>query len=146
MSEELKEIVYQLKDILNKYPRQRYEILKYVFGKENLMRIIEDNTLIKLEQENQRLKEDLQNARSVYEGLFEIIDKAIKFIEDSYYSMNTTDIDKIAKTNNRLLQVRNILKGEEILDKAKNETNYKPVSLEEFDKYVLKDNEELYED
>lgn len=146
MSEELKEIVYQLKDILNKYPRQRYEILKYVFGKENLMRIIEDNTLIKLEQENQRLKEDLQNARSVYEGLFEIIDKAIKFIEDSYYSMNTTDIDKIAKTNNRLLQVRNILKGEEILDKAKNDTNYKPVSLEEFDKYVLKDNEELYED
>lgn len=40
----------------------------------------------------------------------EVIDRAIKIIEDNYYSKNTTDIDKIVVSNNKLLQVRSILK------------------------------------
>lgn len=44
--------------------------------------------------------------------LQEKIDKAIEVIEKSYYSKNTTDIDSIVVSNNKLLQVRNILKGE----------------------------------
>ena len=39
------------------------------------------------------------------------IDKAIEYIENSYYSKNTTDIDSIVISNNKLLQVRNMLKG-----------------------------------
>lgn len=38
------------------------------------------------------------------------IDRVVKFIEDDYYSLNTTDINSIAITSNKLLQVRNILK------------------------------------
>ena len=38
------------------------------------------------------------------------IDRAIKLIEDDYYSLNTIDINSITLTSNKLLQVRNILK------------------------------------
>ena len=69
-------------------------------------------------RENQSLKDDVRSARSVYEGLLdkvinyeEAIDKAIKFIEDDYYSKNTTSLDKIGYTCNKLLKVREILKG-----------------------------------
>ena len=41
----------------------------------------------------------------------EVIDKAIKLIEYSYYSKNTTDIDSIVVSGDKLLQVRKILKG-----------------------------------
>lgn len=44
--------------------------------------------------------------------LQEKIDKAIEVIEKSYYSKNTTDIDSIVVSNNKLLQARNILKGD----------------------------------
>lgn len=44
------------------------------------------------------------------EQLKEVIDKAIKLIEDSYYSKNTTDIDNIIVSDDKLLQVRKILK------------------------------------
>ena len=40
----------------------------------------------------------------------EVIDKAIKCIEDIYYSKNTTDIDSIVLSNNELLKIRKILK------------------------------------
>ena len=49
-----------------------------------------------LEQENQKYKE--------------VIDKAIKLIEYNYYSKNTTDIDSIIVSGDKLLQVRKILK------------------------------------
>lgn len=52
--------------------------------------------ILRLQQENKQLK----NNR----------DKAIEIIENSYYSKNTTDIDSIVVFNNKLLQVRNILK------------------------------------
>ena len=48
-----------------------------------------------LQQENKRYKE--------------VINKAIKLIEDSYYSKNTTDIDSIVVSGDKLLQVRKIL-------------------------------------
>ena len=49
-----------------------------------------------LQQENQKYKE--------------VIDKAIEYIEDTYYSKNTTDIDSIVLSNNELLKIRKILK------------------------------------
>ena len=51
-----------------------------------------------LEEENQKYKE--------------AINKAIKFIEDDYYSLNTTDINSIAITSDKLLKVREMLKEE----------------------------------
>ena len=68
------------------------EILLYYHFKQN-------EEIENLQQENQKYKE--------------IIDKAIKLIEDSYYSKNTTDIDNIVVLGNKLLQVRKILKGVE---------------------------------
>ena len=49
-----------------------------------------------LEQQNKKYKE--------------VIDKAIKFIEDTYYSKNTTDIDNIVLSSDKLLRIREILK------------------------------------
>ena len=40
----------------------------------------------------------------------EVIDKAIKIIEDTYYSKNTTDIDSIVSSSDKLIKVRKILK------------------------------------
>ena len=40
----------------------------------------------------------------------EVIDEAIKFIEDTYYSKNTTDIDRIVLSSDTLIKVREILK------------------------------------
>ena len=50
---------------------------------------------------------ELQQQNKKYK---EVIDKAIKFIEDTYYSKNTTDIDRIVLSNNELLKIRKILK------------------------------------
>ena len=49
-----------------------------------------------LEQQNQKQKE--------------VINKAIKFIEDTYYSKNTTDIDSMVLSSDTLIKVREILK------------------------------------
>lgn len=49
-----------------------------------------------LKQENQKYKE--------------VIDKAIRLIEDTYYSKNTTDIDSIVLSSDKLIKVRGILK------------------------------------
>ena len=40
----------------------------------------------------------------------EVINKAIKFIEDTYYSKNTTDIDSMVLSSDTLIKVREILK------------------------------------
>ncbi|MCI6265842.1 MAG: hypothetical protein MR598_03220 [Erysipelotrichaceae bacterium] len=67
----------------------------------------DDNELIDLvlylERENQVLLEENQKYK-------EVIDKAIKFIEDTYYSKNTTDIDSIVSSSDKLIKVREILK------------------------------------
>ena len=57
---------------------------------------------------------ELQEENSRYERINkkqkEVIDKAIEYIEDTYYSKNTTDIDSIVLSNNELLKIRKILK------------------------------------
>ena len=40
----------------------------------------------------------------------EVIEKAIKLIEDTYYSKNTTNIDSIILSSDKLLRIREILK------------------------------------
>lgn len=77
------------------------------------MRIIEE--LRELAKEMNKslevlLYEMLNDVISENQKYKEAIDKAIKFIEDEYYSLNTIDINSITLTSNKLLQVRNILK------------------------------------
>ena len=55
-----------------------------------------DRDYLRLEKENKELKE--------------VIEKAIKLIEDTYYSKNTTDIDSIVLSSDKLLRIREILK------------------------------------
>ena len=55
-----------------------------------------DRDYLRLEKENKKLKE--------------VIEKAIKLIEDTYYSKNTTDIDSIVLSSDKLLRIREILK------------------------------------
>ncbi len=56
------------------------------------------------------LYEMLNDAIRENEKYEKVIDKAIKLIEDEYYSLSTIDINSITLTSNKLLQVRNILK------------------------------------
>lgn len=53
---------------------------------------------------------ELVNWREESKELKERIDKATKLIVDTYYSKNTTDIDNIVVSGDKLLQVRKILK------------------------------------
>ena len=55
-----------------------------------------DDYIKELQQENKKLKE--------------VIDKAIEYIEDTYYSKNTTNIDSIILSSDKLLRIREILK------------------------------------
>lgn len=71
-------------------------------------RLLKANTITKFlveHEENQQLKDQLKQKEDV-------IDKVIKWIENDYYSMNTTDIDSILVRNNKLVQIRKFLKGD----------------------------------
>ena len=70
-----------------------------------------------LKKENKILRENAEHNDKVVDKvnwenlkLKEAIDKAIKFIEDTYYSKNTTDIDSIVLSNDKLIKVKEILK------------------------------------
>ena len=63
----------------------------------------DDKTYIDCTHRNTELLEENQKYK-------EVINKAIKFIEDDYYSLNTTDINSIAITSDKLLKVREMLK------------------------------------
>ena len=108
MSEEEK-ILKTIRYCANDYMKQEDGIQCFEWGDLWVL----NEYIEKIKQENQRLKEDVKSARSVYEGLLKIIDKAEKFIEGSYYSKNTTDIDSVVISNNKLLQIRNILRGKD---------------------------------
>ena len=56
-----------------------------------------------LKTENEQLQQENKKQK-------EAIDKSIKLIEDTYYSKNTTDVDSIVLSNNKLLKIREILK------------------------------------
>ena len=91
----------QLKEELNKYTDPKDLTLMFMYCDEKAKDKIKC-----LEQENQQLKEQLEQKEDV-------IDKVMKWIENDYYSMNTIDIDSIVITNNKLLLIRNLLKGDE---------------------------------
>lgn len=90
----------KLKDRLNTYENPKDLTLMFMYCDEKAKDKIKC-----LEQENQQLKEHLHQKE-------DIIDKVIKWIENDYYSMNTTDIDTILITNDKLLQIRKFLKGD----------------------------------
>lgn len=90
----------QLKEQLNKYTDPKDLTLMFMYCDEKAKDKIKC-----LEQENQQLKEKLEQKE-------DIIDKVIKWIENDYYSMNTTDIDNILAKNSKLLQIRKFLKGD----------------------------------
>ena len=95
------EIMNKLKKILKKYPDKQREILLYIFGRDNLIKMINEPTY-------EELKEELGNNYDLF--MYEInlcllqkIDKAIKIIE------NDTDLNS-QRQRQRLLE---ILKGEQ---------------------------------
>ena len=57
------------------------------------------------------LFDEMVNWREESEKQKEVFDNAIKFIEDTYYSKNTTDIDNIVLSSDNLIKLREILKG-----------------------------------
>ena len=73
------EIINQLKEILNKYPDRQLEILLYVFGRDNLMRIVNEPTYEQLQQENKQLKEELKYTVPIVEHN-KIVSKKLKEI------------------------------------------------------------------
>ena len=78
MSEEIKEIISQLKEILNRYPDKQLEILLYVFGRNNLMEIINEPTYEELLEENQQLKDELETSKQYEDYYKDLCDKALK--------------------------------------------------------------------
>lgn len=78
------------------------KLWEYLENKNIKFHVLKDEDL---KRENQQLKEELKQKE-------DIIDKVIKWIENDYYSMNTTDIDTIVVTNNKLLLIRKFLKGD----------------------------------
>lgn len=81
-------------------------------NKEDDIRLVNSllDSIRELQQENLDLRIQVSAREEVANKYKEAIDKAIKFIEDEYYSLNTIDINSITLTSNKLLQVRNILK------------------------------------
>lgn len=57
------EIINQLKKILKKYPDKQREILLYIFGRDNLIKMINEPTYEELLKENQELKLELSGYR-----------------------------------------------------------------------------------
>lgn len=110
-----------MKDEINKiisWIEMSYTKLNY---KEELLLV---NYIKQLQQENKQLKEEnkflkseIEEAKRIFQKYLEYIDerdkridKAIKLIEDTYYSKNTTNIDSIILSSDKLIKVREILK------------------------------------
>ena len=56
------EVINQLKEIINKYPDKKQEILLYIFGRDNLVKMINEPTYEQLQQENQQLQQRIDKA------------------------------------------------------------------------------------
>ena len=65
------------------------------------------DNLKKINEKHKKLNGELREENKKQK---EIIDRAIKIIEDTYYSKNTTDIDSIVSSSDKLIKVRKILK------------------------------------
>lgn len=123
MNKEIKEITSQLKEILNKYPDRQLEILLYVFGRDNLMNMINEPTYEELQQENQILKEqlkdennyhneavkwykesfDIEQERIKYKSVLDEIREYIKELDDNTDDTTCYDIDRNVRDD--LLQI-----------------------------------------
>lgn len=89
--------------------KERNEKLVNQYRDRDIRCVSLERQLEKLQQENLDLRIQVSAREEVANKYEKIIDKAIKFIEDEYYSSNTIDINSIAITSNKLLQVRKIL-------------------------------------
>lgn len=89
--------------------KERNEKLVNQYRDRDIRCVSLERQLEKLQQENLDLRIQVSAREEVANKYEKIIDKAIKFIEDDYYSLNTIDINSIAITSNKLLQVRKIL-------------------------------------
>ena len=63
-------------------------------------------------EESSKLSELWCKSQQENQSLKDRIEKAIEYIENSYYSKNTINIDDIAMTTNKFLKIREILKGD----------------------------------
>lgn len=125
MSEEIKEITRQLKEILNKYPNRQLEILLYVFGRDNLMDMINEPTYEELQQENHRLKERVAYLeRSNNRREETIIDLREEQQLDLYKSVTDEVRGKLNEHGKGEFDLWNKINGAlEILDKVKENKN-----------------------
>ena len=120
----IKEIYDILKEV-NKMKDETNKIVNWIEMGYTRLNYKEELSLVdyikQLQQENKELKEHIEKYERYckttgIEELMknkkykEVIDKAIKLIEYNYYSKNTTDIDSIIVSGDKLLQVRKILK------------------------------------
>lgn len=129
MSEEVKQMTIQLKEILNKYPNKQIEILTYVFGKDNLTKIINHPTYDELQQENQQLKLDyelykdnhiyknyeVETKNNTIKQLEEVIEEVREYInrvEFTDYIPNTKNYMRLMKIKCDLLQILDKVGGE----------------------------------
>lgn len=58
------------------------------------------------------IQEYIDRCQQEKQSLKDRIEKAIEYIENSYYSKNTINIGDIAMTTNKCLKIREILKGD----------------------------------
>ena len=92
--------------------KERLErIGKFLNDRLIIHRNVENNTPWTTEEKMiQELYDNYLDILIKYKKQKEVIDKAIKIIEDTYYSKNTTDIDSIVLSSDKLIKVRKILK------------------------------------
>ena len=74
-----------------------------------LFMIIRKTDLLNYDEKNE-LQLYLMNLKQQVKKQKEVIDNVIKCIEKEYYSKNTTDINSIKITTNKLLQIGKMLK------------------------------------
>ena len=100
----------------NKKRTQEHTIKKGVCDKnKKLLLTIEDIQLYiqELEEENERLKAQLELEEDNRHFLNNKIDKAIEYIEEKWYEKNTMDIYSVVSTGDIRIDILKILKGEE---------------------------------
>ena len=72
--------------------------------------LLVNNPIVLSEEETKDVQKAIKQLQQENKKYKEVIDKAIKIIEDTYYSKNTTDIDSIVSSSDKLIKVRKILK------------------------------------
>lgn len=121
--EEIKPIIAEMKEILNKYPDRQLEILLYVFGRDNLMRIINEPTYEQLQRENQQLKEKyLEYKKDFFEAndmLFEFQtkNKQLKSTLEEIREYIKEELKRLETTNDK---ITHCLSYQDLIDEYNN--------------------------